>query len=66
MIRLKDILPAAGATIRLLGSDLELKWQRDGAGARVVLPESVRNQAANNYAVCLRIPRYRREGNSQA
>jgi alpha-L-fucosidase len=66
MIRLKDILPAAGATIRLLGSDIELKWQRDGAGARVPLPESVRNQAANTYAVSLRIPRYRREGNSQA
>jgi alpha-L-fucosidase len=66
MIRLKDILPAAGTTIRLLGSDIELKWQRDGAGARVALPESVRNQAANNYAVSLRIPRYSREGSSQA
>jgi alpha-L-fucosidase len=65
-IRLKDILPAAGATIRLLGSDIELKWQRDGASARVALPESVRNQASNSYAVSLRIPQYRREGNSQA
>jgi alpha-L-fucosidase len=66
MIRLKEILPAAGTTIRLLGSDIDLKWQRDGAGARVALPESVRKSTANHYAVSLRIPRYSREGNSQA
>jgi hypothetical protein len=63
---LKDIQPAAGTTVRLLGSDIDLKWQRDGAGARVALPESVRNPAANHYAVSLRIPRSSREGNSQA
>jgi alpha-L-fucosidase len=65
-IRLKDIQPAAGTTVRLLGSDIDLKWQRDGAGARVALPESVRNPAANHYAVSLRISRSSRGGNSQA
>lgn len=51
-IALKNMVPAQGATIRLLGSDAELKWQRDGSGARIVLPETV---AANGYAVSLRI-----------
>ena len=54
-IRLKDILPAAGARIRLLGSDIELNWQRDGAGTRIALSGAVRSQAANSYAVSLRI-----------
>jgi alpha-L-fucosidase len=54
-IALKNIVPAQGATIRLLGSDTELKWQQDGAGARIVLPETVDSQAANDYAVSLRI-----------
>lgn len=54
-IELKTIRPEAGATIRLLGSDADLKWQRNGAGARVALPEAVRNQAADGYAISLRI-----------
>jgi alpha-L-fucosidase len=54
-IQLKNVSPEAGATIRLLGSDIELKWQRDGAGARIVLPEAVRNQSTNSYAISLRI-----------
>jgi alpha-L-fucosidase len=51
-IALKNMVPAEGATVHVLGSDTELKWQRDGAGARIVLPETV---AANGYAVSLRI-----------
>jgi alpha-L-fucosidase len=54
-IALKNMVPAQGATIRLLGSDTELKWQREGAGARIVLPETVGSQAANGYALSLRI-----------
>jgi alpha-L-fucosidase len=54
-IELKNIGAAAGVTTRLLGSDIELKWQRDGAGMRITVPEKVRNQAANSYAVSLRI-----------
>jgi alpha-L-fucosidase len=54
-IELKSMLPAAGATIRMLGSGIELKWQRDGAGVRIALPETVRNQAAESYAISLRI-----------
>jgi alpha-L-fucosidase len=55
MIELKDVLPTTGATIRLLGSDIELKWQRNGAGVRIAFPEAVRNQASGSYAVSLRI-----------
>ena len=54
-IQLKSVSPEAGATIRLLGSDIDLTWQRDGAGARIVLPEAVRKQSPNSYAVSLRI-----------
>ena len=54
-IALKDMAPAPGATIRLLGCDAELKWQHDGAGARITLPEAACRQAANGYAVSLRI-----------
>jgi alpha-L-fucosidase len=54
-IELKNVSPGARASIRLLGSDIELKWQPDGAGVRIVLPEAVRNQSANSYAVSLRI-----------
>ena len=55
MIELKNIVPASGATIRLLGSGAELKWQRGGAGARITLPETVRKQVANGYAFSLRM-----------
>jgi alpha-L-fucosidase len=55
VIDLKNISPASGTTVHLLGSDVELKWQRDGAGMRIAVPETVRYQAANNYAVSLRI-----------
>jgi alpha-L-fucosidase len=55
MIELKDVLPTTGATIRLLGSDIELKWQRTGAGVRIAFPEAGRNQASGSYAVNLRI-----------
>jgi alpha-L-fucosidase len=54
-VALKNIVPAPGTTIQLLGYDVELKWQRDGAGARITLPEAVCRQAANGYAVSLRI-----------
>jgi alpha-L-fucosidase len=54
-IALKNIVPAQDATIRLLGSDTELKWQRDGAGARIVLPEGVSKGTVNDCAVSLRI-----------
>lgn len=54
-IALKSVAPAAGATVRLLGSDVELKWQREGAGARIALPEALGKEAANGYAVSLRI-----------
>jgi alpha-L-fucosidase len=66
VIELKNIRAAAGATIRLLGSDLELKWQRDGAGARIALPEAVRRQAADTYAVSLRISAIQPGRNNQA
>jgi alpha-L-fucosidase len=56
-LELKEIAPAADATIRLLGSDTDLKWQRDGAGARIALPQAVGRQAVDSYAVCLRISR---------
>ena len=54
-IRLKDILPATGANIHLLASDIELKWQRDGAGAHIAIPSAARRQVANSYAFVLRI-----------
>jgi alpha-L-fucosidase len=54
-IALKSVAPAPGATIRLLGHDTELKWQRLGAGARIELPERLRRQATNECAVSLRI-----------
>jgi alpha-L-fucosidase len=56
-LELKEIAPAADATIRLLGSDTDLKWQRDGAGARIALPQAIDRQAVDRYAVCLRISR---------
>lgn len=54
-IALKSIVPATEATIHLLGYDGEMKWHRDGAGTSIALPEGVRKQAANGYAVSLRI-----------
>ncbi len=54
-IALTKIAPAKGASLRLLGYDTELKWQRDGAGARVEIPEAVRKQAANSCAISVRI-----------
>ncbi len=54
-IALKNIAPAPGTSPRLLGYDTELKWQRDGAGARITLPEAICRQAANDCAVSLRI-----------
>ena len=54
-IALKNIVPASGTSVRLLGYDTALKWQREGTGARVTVPEAVRNQAANSCAVSLRI-----------
>lgn len=54
-ISLKGIAPAPGAKIRLLGSDLDLKWQRADAGARITLPEAASRQTTGSYAVALRI-----------
>ncbi len=56
-IALKNIAPALGTTVHLLGYDTELQWQRDGAGARITLPEAVGKRVANDYAVSLRIRR---------
>ncbi len=61
-IALKNIVPAPGATVRLLGYDTEFKWQRDGVGARITVPEAVGRQAANSYAVSLRISAIRPRG----
>lgn len=54
-ISLKGIAPAPGAKIHLLGNDLDLKWQRAGAGARITLPEAAPRQTTGSYAVALRI-----------
>jgi alpha-L-fucosidase len=52
-VTLKEIQPAAGAAVHLLGSEMELKWQRESSGTRVALPEAVRSLAANSYAFSL-------------
>ena len=54
-VALSKAVPASGATVRMLGYDTELKWKRDGAGARVVIPERLRSHAANSCAVSVRI-----------
>src|SRR6185312_16497 len=65
MVELTHVVPAPGATIHLLGSDMELKWQRGGAGIRITLPEAVRKQAANAYAFSLQISAIRPKTNHQ-
>lgn len=54
-IALRSIVPVPGASLRVLGYDTELKWQRHGAGVHITVPERVRRQSANSCAVSLRL-----------
>lgn len=54
---LKGVTPAAGASVRMLGSDASLKWQQVGGGTRVSLPgvAGAGRHASSPYAVSLRV-----------
>lgn len=48
--------PATGARVRLLGSDVPLRWHRDGGATVVEIPEAVRTAVAGAYAWTVELP----------
>jgi len=54
-ITLSGVAPASGARLTLLGSAMELKWQRTANGVRVEIPEKVRAEAGGKYAWAIKI-----------
>jgi alpha-L-fucosidase len=56
-ISLTGIVPAADASIKLLGSDTPLKWRRSATGSMIDIPNEVRTKAGGGYAWTVRISR---------
>lgn len=48
--------PAAGAKVKLLGSDAALEWHREGDATVVRIPAAVRKQAAGAHAWSIELP----------
>ena len=55
-LRIPGPAPAAGAQVKLLGSDAALRWRRDGDVTVVEVPVATRNATANAYAWAIRLP----------
>ena len=56
-IRLSTLKPDPGATVTMLGTREELKWESSGKGATIAIPSSVRKQGPCRYAWTIRISR---------
>ena len=54
-IIVNSISPKRGTKITMLGSKKRLKWKKKGAGFKVVIPESLRNNLPSKYAWTLKI-----------
>ena len=47
--------PKKGASVTLLGSGKKLKWQNDGEGFKVIVPNSLRNKPPCGYAWTIKV-----------
>ncbi len=54
-IKLTQIQPDKGAKAELLGSNVRLKWEADGLGFKVLIPEKVRKQVVGKHAWVVRV-----------
>lgn len=54
-VSIADLRPATGATVSLLGSDRELRWEPAGSGFVLHVPESIRDDPPSEYAWVFRI-----------
>ncbi|MEI6865334.1 alpha-L-fucosidase [Flavicella sp.] len=54
-ITVTAINPSRGAKINLLGSNINLKWEKLENGFKVIIPESLRKNPPSNYACAFKI-----------
>ena len=54
-ITLSSIFPAKGAKVTMLGLKGKLKWEKDGKGFYVEIPERIRENPPCNYAWTIKI-----------
>ncbi len=54
-IKFTQIQPEKGAKAELVGSNIRLKWQAEGAGFKVMIPEKVRGQVPGKFAWVVRV-----------
>jgi len=54
-VSMSELRPASGATVSLLGSDRELRWEPAGSGFVVAMPDSIRDDPPADYAWVFRI-----------
>ena len=54
-LSMTTVQPAAGATVTLVGTDVELEWESSGTGFVARIPASVRNAPPSDYAWAFRI-----------
>lgn len=59
-IRLGGLKPKEGATVTMLGVKGELKWENDGRGCTIQIPESVCSMPPCKYAWTIKISSHRR------
>jgi alpha-L-fucosidase len=62
-IRLSSVVPAKGANLRLLGTDVPLKWERIGNGVLINIPAEARKQEHGKYAWTIKISKIEKTGN---
>jgi alpha-L-fucosidase len=54
-VSMSELRPASGATVSLLGSDRELRWEPADSGFVVAMPDSIRDNPPADYAWVFRI-----------
>lgn len=55
VLSFKGVKPSGASSVQLLGTKKTLRWQADGEGIKVVIPESVRKNLPCEHIWCLKI-----------